>query len=77
MRISIVSVAVPIINFLGTRAFGECEVYFASIRIRASVGPILADLTINFDGTPSHHRLGVSYPVCFAVQSLQISQGNN
>ena len=57
-------IVVLAINFLGTRAFGECEFWFASIKVLAIVGLTLVGLVIDLGGTPSHDRLGFRYWVC-------------
>lgn len=49
------------INFLGTRAFGECEFWFASIKVLTIVGLIILGVVIDLGGSPSHHRLGFQF----------------
>ncbi|KAF8577953.1 amino acid transporter [Ramaria rubella] len=52
---------VIVINFLGTRAFGECEFWFASIKVLTIVGLIILGLVIDLGGAPKHDRLGFRY----------------
>lgn len=53
------------INFLGTRAFGECEFWFASIKVLTIIGLIILGLVIDLGGAPTHDRIGFRYWVCF------------
>lgn len=75
--ISITTVVVVAINFLGTRAFGECEFWFASIKVLTIIGLILVGLVIDLGGAPSHDRLGFRYWVsvmlwfCKAVRVIK------
>ncbi|KIJ33471.1 hypothetical protein M422DRAFT_35495 [Sphaerobolus stellatus SS14] len=59
--ITICLIVVVAINFLGTRAFGECEFWFASIKVITIVGLIILGLVIDLGGAPSHDRLGFRY----------------
>ena len=68
--ITITGVVVLAINFLGTRAFGECEFWFASIRVLAIVGLIFVGLVIDLGGGPSRDRLGFHYWVCLRPVSV-------
>lgn len=67
--ITVIFVVVLVINLLGTRAFGECEFYFASIKVITIVGLIILGLVIDLGGVgPSHDRLGFRYWVCVIPQ---------
>jgi len=59
--ITITGVVVIVINFLGTRAFGECEFWFASIKVITIIGLIIVGLVIDLGGAPTHDRLGFRY----------------
>jgi len=59
--ITITGVVVIVINFLGTRAFGECEFWFASIKVITIIGLIILGLVIDLGGAPTHDRLGFRY----------------
>jgi len=59
--ITITGVVVIVINFLGTRAFGECEFWFASIKVLTIIGLIILGLVIDLGGAPTHDRLGFRY----------------
>ncbi|KAF8580217.1 amino acid transporter [Ramaria rubella] len=52
---------VVVINFLGTRVFGECEFWFASIKVITIVGLIILGLVIDLGGAPKHDRLGFRF----------------
>jgi amino acid transporter len=60
---------------LGTRAFGECEFWFASIKVVTIIGLIILGLVIDLGGTPTHDRLGFRYWVC--SHSLLTGRENN
>ncbi|KAF8522939.1 amino acid transporter [Hysterangium stoloniferum] len=59
--ITICLVVVVGINFLGTRAFGECEFWFASIKVITIVGLIILGLVIDLGGAPDKDRRGFRY----------------
>ncbi|KAF8590199.1 amino acid transporter [Ramaria rubella] len=73
--ITICLAVVVTINFLGTRAYGECEFWFASIKVLTIIGLIILGLVIDLGGAPDHDRLGFrfwNHPGPF-VQFLGIS----
>ncbi|KAH8556566.1 amino acid permease [Umbelopsis sp. PMI_123] len=49
------------INFLGARAYGEAEFWFASIKVLTIVGLIILGIIIAAGGGPSHIATGVNY----------------
>ncbi|EIM81052.1 amino acid transporter [Stereum hirsutum FP-91666 SS1] len=59
--ITIFGIVVVAINFLGTRAFGEAEFWFASVKVITIVGLIICGLVIDLGGAPDHDRLGFRY----------------
>jgi len=59
--ITICLIVVVCINFLGTRAFGECEFWFASIKVLTIVGLIILGLVIDLGGAPDHDRRGFRF----------------
>jgi len=59
--ITICLAVVVAINFLGTRAFGECEFWFASIKVLTIIGLIILGLVIDLGGGPTHDRLGFRF----------------
>lgn len=58
--ISIFLVVVIAINLLGTRAYGECEFWFASIKVLTIVGLIILSICIDL-GAGDQGRLGFRY----------------
>ena len=56
-------------NFLGARAFGECEFWFSSIKIMTIIGLIILGIVIDLGGAPNHDRLGFRYWVNFLVEN--------
>ncbi|KAF8522912.1 amino acid permease [Hysterangium stoloniferum] len=52
---------VVFINFLGPRAFGECEFWFASIKVVTIIGLIILGLIIDLGGAPDRDRRGFRY----------------
>ncbi|KAF8583563.1 hypothetical protein K439DRAFT_1505471 [Ramaria rubella] len=59
--ISICLVVVATINFLGTQSFGECEFWFASIKVLTIVGLIILGIVIDLGGAPCHDCLGFRF----------------
>lgn len=59
--ITITLVVVVAINFLGTRAFGEAEFWFASIKVITIIGLIILGLVIDLGGAPDRDRRGFRY----------------
>jgi amino acid transporter len=59
--ITITLAVVIIINFLGARAFGEAEFWFATIKVITIIGLIILGLVIDLGGAPDRDRLGFRY----------------
>lgn len=59
--ISICLVVVIVINLFGARAYGECEFWFASIKVITITGLIILGIVLDLGGGPSHDRLGFRY----------------
>ncbi|KAF8524045.1 amino acid transporter [Hysterangium stoloniferum] len=59
--ITIFLLVVVTINFLGTRVFGECEFWFASIKVVTIIGLIILGLVIDLGGAPDHDRRGFRF----------------
>ncbi|KAF8464754.1 amino acid permease-domain-containing protein [Gautieria morchelliformis] len=54
-------VVVVIINFTGPRIYGECEFWFASVKVVTIIGLIILGLVIDLGGAPDHDRRGFRY----------------
>ncbi|KAF8478794.1 amino acid transporter [Gautieria morchelliformis] len=54
-------VVVCCINFLGTRAYGESEFWFSSIKVLTIIGLIILGVVIDLGGAPDHDRRGFRY----------------
>ncbi|KAF5351956.1 hypothetical protein D9756_007438 [Leucocoprinus leucothites] len=59
--ISVLWVAIAIINFCPVRVYGEFEFYFALLKITLITGFILAGLVIDLEVFPGQGRIGVRY----------------
>ncbi|KAF8583592.1 amino acid transporter [Ramaria rubella] len=59
--ITICLVVVIFINLLGARVFGECEFWFASIKVVTIIGLLILGLVIDLGGAPDHDRRGFRY----------------
>lgn len=59
--VGLLLIVVLAINFAGTRVFGECEFWFASIKVITIVGLILVGIVISAGGGPTHETIGFRY----------------
>jgi len=59
--ITICLVVVIVINLFGAKAYGECEFWFASIKVLTITGLIILGLILDLGGGPNHDRLGFRY----------------
>ncbi|KIJ34178.1 hypothetical protein M422DRAFT_35224 [Sphaerobolus stellatus SS14] len=59
--VTISLVIVIFINFMGPRIYGECEFWFASIKIVTIIGLLILGLVIDLGGAPDHDRRGFRY----------------
>lgn len=59
--ISICLIVVVVINFLGAGVYGECEFWFASIKVLTIVGLILLGIILSAGGGPSGEVIGFKY----------------
>lgn len=59
--ISICFAIVVIINLLGAGVYGECEFWFASIKVITISGLIILGIVISAGGGPSHKKIGFQY----------------
>jgi amino acid transporter len=59
--ISLCLVVVVVINFLGAGVYGECEFWFASIKVLTIVGLIILGIIISAGGGPSGEVIGFKY----------------
>ncbi|KAF8319959.1 putative general amino acid permease [Clavulina sp. PMI_390] len=59
--ISICIVVVITINMFGARAYGECEFWFASIKVITITGLIILGIILDLGGGPDHDRLGFRF----------------
>ena len=49
------------INFVGTRAYGEMEFWFAGIKVITIIGLIVVGVIISAGGGPNHEVIGFKY----------------
>lgn len=54
-------VVIAALNFSPVRAYGESEVFFASLKILLIIGLVLAGLVVDLGGAPGQERLGFRY----------------
>jgi amino acid permease len=59
--ITVCLVVVVVINFLGAGVYGECEFWFASIKVLTIVGLILLGIIITAGGGPDGKSIGFQY----------------
>ncbi|KAG2188409.1 hypothetical protein INT44_001162 [Umbelopsis vinacea] len=59
--ITICLAIVVAINFMGARAYGEAEFWFASIKVLTIIGLIILGIVIAAGGGPNHIATGISY----------------
>ncbi|KZT60249.1 putative general amino acid permease [Calocera cornea HHB12733] len=59
--VTICLVVVFIINMFGAGVYGECEFWFASIKVLTITGLIILGLVLDLGGGPNHDRLGFRY----------------
>lgn len=59
--ITIFLVVIVCLNGIAVSIFGECEFWFASIKLIGIVGLIIVGIVIFFGGAPKHDRLGFRY----------------
>lgn len=59
--ISICLLIVVVINFLGAGVYGECEFWFASIKVLTITGLIILGIIITAGGGPDHVHHGFEY----------------
>lgn len=59
--ISICFIIVIVINFLGAGIYGECEFWFASIKVITITGLIILGIIITAGGGPDHTKHGFEY----------------
>ncbi|WVQ80549.1 hypothetical protein IAT38_002654 [Cryptococcus sp. DSM 104549] len=59
--ISICLIVVVVINLFGAGVYGECEFWFASIKVLTIVGLIILGIIITAGGGPDHKSIGFQY----------------
>lgn len=59
--ISLCLIVVVVINFLGAGVYGECEFWFASIKVLTIVGLIILGIILSAGGGPSGEKIGFKY----------------
>ncbi|WWC88831.1 uncharacterized protein L201_003745 [Kwoniella dendrophila CBS 6074] len=59
--ISLCLIVVVVINFFGAGVYGECEFWFASIKVLTIVGLIILGIIITAGGGPDHKKTGFEY----------------
>ena len=61
MWVGLMLIVVWAINFAGTRAYGEMEFWFCSIKVITIIGLIIAGVVITSGGGPNHETIGFRY----------------
>ncbi|ORY56911.1 amino acid permease/ SLC12A domain-containing protein [Pseudomassariella vexata] len=61
MWVGLMLIVVYVVNFAGTRVYGEVEFWFCSIKIITIVGLILVGIIISAGGGPDHTAIGFKY----------------
>ncbi|TYJ56100.1 hypothetical protein B9479_003210 [Cryptococcus floricola] len=61
MWVGIVLIVVWAINFAGTKYYGECEFWFASLKIITIIGLIISGIIITSGGGPNHETIGFRF----------------
>jgi len=59
--ITVCFIVVIAINFLGAGVYGECEFWFASIKVLTITGLIILGIIITAGGGPNHESIGFRY----------------
>ncbi|KZO96982.1 amino acid permease [Calocera viscosa TUFC12733] len=59
--VTICLIVVFVINMFGAGVYGECEFWFASIKVLTITGLIILGLVLDLGGGPNHDRLGFRY----------------
>ncbi|WVQ77052.1 hypothetical protein IAR50_006731 [Cryptococcus sp. DSM 104548] len=59
--ITVLLVAIWVINFLGAKAYGEAEFWFSSIKVITIVGLIILGIVLMCGGGPNHDPIGFRY----------------
>ncbi|WVF69298.1 hypothetical protein IAT40_004074 [Kwoniella sp. CBS 6097] len=59
--ISICLIVVVVINLFGAGVYGECEFWFASIKVLTITGLIILGIIITAGGGPDHEKIGFKY----------------
>lgn len=59
--ITIFFIVVIIINLFGAGLYGECEFYFASIKVLTITGLIILGIVLDLGGGPDHDRIGFRF----------------
>ncbi|KAJ6128840.1 hypothetical protein N7471_010057 [Penicillium samsonianum] len=61
MWVGLMLIVVFAINYAGTRAFGEMEFWFCSIKILTIIGLIITGVIISAGGGPNHEAIGFKF----------------
>ncbi|KAH8895327.1 putative arginine permease [Thozetella sp. PMI_491] len=61
MWIGLMLIVVYAINYAGTRAYGEMEFWFCSLKVVTIVGLIILGIIISAGGGPNHEAIGFKY----------------
>ncbi len=59
--ITVLLIAIWVINFLGARAYGEAEFWFSAIKVITIVGLIILGVILMAGGGPDHDAIGFRY----------------
>ncbi|GJJ09791.1 hypothetical protein Clacol_004015 [Clathrus columnatus] len=59
--ITVFYIVVLIINLFGAGLYGECEFYFASIKVLTITGLIILGIVLDLGGGPDHDRIGFRF----------------
>ncbi|EIW70085.1 hypothetical protein TREMEDRAFT_68470 [Tremella mesenterica DSM 1558] len=74
--ITVMLVLVWALNLWGTRAYGEAEFWFSSLKVLTIVGLIICGIVIMAGGGPEGHALGFHYWRTIPFQQISIEGGD-
>ncbi|KAJ5634706.1 hypothetical protein N7528_002548 [Penicillium herquei] len=61
MWVGLMLIVVYLVNYAGTRVFGEMEFYFCSIKVITIIGLIIVGIVISAGGGPDHEAIGFKF----------------
>ncbi|KAJ5716992.1 hypothetical protein N7488_002638 [Penicillium malachiteum] len=61
MWVGLMLIVMYLVNYAGTRVFGEMEFYFCSIKVITIIGLIIVGIVISAGGGPDHEAIGFKF----------------